>query len=80
MLNVPKAFVVVAFSSEQLLVVECAVQLPAHRYIIGHATNEHVHVSWALHDGGKMFALISFCSCQVFLNMKVGGSDCGVKC
>lgn len=67
MLNVPKAFVVVAFSSEQLLVVKCAVQLPVHRYIIGHATNEHIHISWASHDGGKMFVLISLAFVRYFL-------------
>lgn len=67
MLNVPKAFVVVAFSSEELLVVKYAVQLPVQRCIIGHATNEHSHVSWASHDGGKMSLLISITLVRYFL-------------
>ena len=40
-LHVSKALVIIPFSSEQLLVVEYAVELPMQRCVIVHATNEH---------------------------------------
>lgn len=43
-LNTSEAFVVVPFSSEQLLVVKYAVQLSVQRCIIVHARNEYSHV------------------------------------